>query len=42
MTHPVRAAAAIVGVADEISPDGMLDGEDVIPGFVLSLRDVLR
>jgi acetyl-CoA acetyltransferase len=27
MTHPVRGAAAIVGVADEISPDGTLDGD---------------
>lgn len=27
MTHPVRGAAAIVGVADELSPDGMIPGD---------------
>lgn len=27
MNHPVRGAAAVVGVADEISPDGTLDGD---------------
>ena len=27
MSHPVRGAAAIVGVADEISPDGMIPGD---------------
>lgn len=27
MTHPVRGAAAIVGVADEVSPDGSLEGD---------------
>lgn len=27
MSHPVRGAAAIVGVADEISPDGRIDGD---------------
>ena len=27
MTHPVRGAAAIVGVADEISPSGTIDGD---------------
>lgn len=27
MDHPVRAAAAIVGAADEVSPDGCVDGD---------------
>ena len=27
MSHPVRGAAAIVGVADEVSPDGVVDGD---------------
>jgi acetyl-CoA acetyltransferase len=27
MSHPVRGAAAIVGVADEISPDGEIEGD---------------
>jgi Uma2 family endonuclease len=44
MIDPERRTATIIrssGVNLTIDEDGVLDGEDVLPGFRLSLRDVL-
>ncbi len=45
IVEPLTRTAAVFrqdGTARFIDADGVLDGEDVLPGFTLPLRDVLR